>query len=35
MATLHELSTLYSLEDAYIMLEILAISDLNSAPEGS
>jgi len=30
---LHELDTVYGIEDAYTMLEILAIDDYNSAGE--
>lgn len=33
MATLHELETVYGVEDAYNMLEILRVDDYNNRPE--
>ena len=32
MATLHELQTVYGVEDAYNMMEIIMIDDYNNQP---
>lgn len=34
-ATLHELRTIYSLEDAYDIFEAIVVTRLNAAPKGT